>query len=89
MELEAKLVQERNDRIFGQLEEAVTVSMEPLDKMFREADLPPEIDPRDGARRLFRTGRAADAAHLLDQGGRAATAEDAARQCDPRGARQT
>jgi murein DD-endopeptidase MepM/ murein hydrolase activator NlpD len=40
MELEAKLVQERNDRIFRQLEEAVSVSMEPLDEMFRAADLP-------------------------------------------------
>ena len=40
MELEAKLVEERNDRIFRQLEEAVAVSMEPLDDMFRAADLP-------------------------------------------------
>lgn len=40
MELEAKLAQERNDRIFRQLEEAVTVSLEPLDKMFRAAGLP-------------------------------------------------
>jgi murein DD-endopeptidase MepM/ murein hydrolase activator NlpD len=40
MELEAKLVEERNDRIFRQLEEAVSVSMEPLDEMFRAANLP-------------------------------------------------
>jgi murein DD-endopeptidase MepM/ murein hydrolase activator NlpD len=40
MELEAKLVEERNDRIFRQLEEAVAVSMEPLDDMFRAANLP-------------------------------------------------
>ena len=38
--VEAKLVEERNDRIFGQLEEAVTVSLEPLDKMFRAAGMP-------------------------------------------------
>ncbi len=37
--LDLKLMQERNDRIFGQLEEAVTVSLEPLDKMFRAVGL--------------------------------------------------
>lgn len=40
--LELKLLEERNDRIFGQLEEAVTVSLEPLDAMFRSAGLPPD-----------------------------------------------
>ena len=40
--LETKLMQERNDRIFGQLEDAVTVSLEPLDKMFRAAGMPTE-----------------------------------------------
>lgn len=40
MALEAKLVEERNDRIFRQLEEAVSVSLEPLDQMFRQAGLP-------------------------------------------------
>ncbi len=40
MALEAKLVEERNDRIFRQLEEAVAVSLEPLDEMFRQAGLP-------------------------------------------------
>ena len=40
---EAKAALERrNDEIFAKLEEAVTVSMEPLDKMFREAGLKPE-----------------------------------------------
>jgi murein DD-endopeptidase MepM/ murein hydrolase activator NlpD len=38
--LELRLIEERNDRIFGQLEEAVTVSLEPLDEMFRAAGLP-------------------------------------------------
>lgn len=40
--LELRLIEERNNRIFGQLEEAVAVSMEPLDEMFRAAGLPPE-----------------------------------------------
>lgn len=40
--LEAKLSEERNDRIFAQLEEAVSVSLTPLDKMFRAAGLPAE-----------------------------------------------
>ncbi len=40
LELQAKLARQRNDRIFGQLEEAVTVSMAPMDKMFRDAGLP-------------------------------------------------
>ena len=37
---EQRLMEERNDRIFSQLEEAVSVSIEPLDKMFRAAGLP-------------------------------------------------
>ncbi|MCV2886960.1 M23 family metallopeptidase [Ruegeria aquimaris] len=40
LELEIKLMQERNDQIFRQLEEAMTVSVEPLDKMFRAAGMP-------------------------------------------------
>lgn len=42
MTLDARLVQERNDRIFTQLEEAVTVSMAPLERMFAAAGLPPD-----------------------------------------------
>lgn len=34
---EKRLLESRNDEIFSKLEEAVTVSMEPLDKIFREA----------------------------------------------------
>lgn len=41
-ELELRLLQERNDEIFRQLEEAMTISVEPLDKMFREAGLSPD-----------------------------------------------
>lgn len=40
--LELKLIEERNDRIFGQLEEAVAVSLEPLDAMFRSAGMEPD-----------------------------------------------
>lgn len=40
--LEIRLIEERNDRIFGQLEEAVAVSLGPLDEMFRSAGLPPD-----------------------------------------------
>jgi murein DD-endopeptidase MepM/ murein hydrolase activator NlpD len=40
MELEAQLAEERNERIFTQIEEAVAVSLEPLDKMFSAASLP-------------------------------------------------
>lgn len=40
--LATRLLEERNDQIFSQLEEAVTVSMEPLDAMFRAAGLQPD-----------------------------------------------
>ena len=40
--LDARLEAEKNDRIFAQLEEAVSVSLEPLDAMFREAGLDPD-----------------------------------------------
>ena len=42
MQLELRLMQERNDQIFRQLEEAMTVSVEPLDEMFRAAGMNPE-----------------------------------------------
>nr|WP_174825803.1 MULTISPECIES: M23 family metallopeptidase [unclassified Ruegeria] len=40
LELEIQLMQERSDEIFRQLEEAMVVSVEPLDKMFRKAGMP-------------------------------------------------
>ncbi len=40
--LEAQLDAERNERIFSHLEEAVSVSLEPLDKMFRKVGLDPD-----------------------------------------------
>lgn len=40
LELEIKLMGERNDQIFRQLEEAMAISVEPLDKMFRSAGMP-------------------------------------------------
>ena len=42
LELELKLMRERNDQIFRQLEEAMAVSVEPLNKMFRQAGMPPD-----------------------------------------------
>lgn len=42
LERELGLMQDRNDMIFRQIEDAMAVSVEPLDKMFRAAGLPPE-----------------------------------------------
>ncbi|WP_199910653.1 M23 family metallopeptidase [Loktanella sp. Alg231-35] len=42
MQLELRLLQERNDQIFRQLEEAMLVSVEPLDDMFRAAGMNPD-----------------------------------------------
>lgn len=39
MILEAKLSEDRNDRIFDQLEDALSISVKPLDKMFQQAGL--------------------------------------------------
>ncbi len=52
MELERKLEDERNDRIFEQLEDAVSLSMEPLDKMFAAAGLKTD-DLIDSVRRGY------------------------------------
>ncbi len=40
MELEIALMRDKNDEIFRQLEEAMAVSVAPLDKMFRSAGMP-------------------------------------------------
>ncbi len=42
LELDRKLTEERTSRIFEQLEDALTVSVEPLDKMFQKAGLSPD-----------------------------------------------
>ena len=42
LEHEIKLMHEQNDQIFRQLEEAMTISVEPLNKMFRSAGMPTE-----------------------------------------------
>ncbi|MEE9427227.1 MAG: M23 family metallopeptidase [Paracoccaceae bacterium] len=42
LELERKLLFEKNDRIFLQLEDAVSLSLTPLDKMFKAAGMPTE-----------------------------------------------
>ena len=39
---EKRLIEARNDEIFAELEEAVTVSIEPLNKMFRAAGMSPD-----------------------------------------------
>lgn len=40
LEKEIRLMDDRNDQIFRQLEEAMVISIEPLDKMFRAAGMP-------------------------------------------------
>ncbi len=40
--VEAKMMEQRNAQIFSQLEDAVSISLTPLDKMFRAAGLPTE-----------------------------------------------
>ncbi|MGR3344882.1 MAG: DUF5930 domain-containing protein [Paracoccaceae bacterium] len=42
LELERDLMLEKNDRIFSQLEDAVSLSLAPLDKMFEAAGMPTE-----------------------------------------------
>lgn len=42
VELELRLLQDKNDEIFRQLEEAMLVSVEPLDEMFRAAGMNPD-----------------------------------------------
>ncbi|EAR50546.1 peptidase, M23/M37 family protein [Oceanicola granulosus HTCC2516] len=42
MELELRLLRDKNDEIFRQLEEAMTVSVEPLERMFRDAGMNPD-----------------------------------------------
>lgn len=42
IEAQRRALELRNDAIFARLEEAVTVSMEPLDRMFRQAGLSPD-----------------------------------------------
>ena len=42
MALDARLARERNDRIFARLEEAVSVSIAPLEGMFSAAGVPPQ-----------------------------------------------
>ena len=42
LEADLRLMEEKNDRIFSQLEDAVTVSVAPLDKMFKAAGMDPD-----------------------------------------------
>jgi murein DD-endopeptidase MepM/ murein hydrolase activator NlpD len=52
MAFERDMLMARNEKIFAQLEEALTVSVEPLEKMFSSAGLPPE-DLLDAVRRGY------------------------------------
>ena len=56
VELEMRLMQDKNDEIFRRLEEAMTVSVEPLDNMFREAGLNPDDLIREVRRGYSGTG---------------------------------
>ncbi|WP_321362956.1 M23 family metallopeptidase [uncultured Celeribacter sp.] len=42
LEIDLRLMEEKNDRIFSQLEDAVTISVAPLDKMFKSAGMDPD-----------------------------------------------
>ncbi|MDA7425977.1 M23 family metallopeptidase [Thalassococcus lentus] len=42
MQAEIELMEDKNDKIFRQLEEAMTVSVKPLDKMFEKAGMDPD-----------------------------------------------
>lgn len=48
--------EETNDQIFRQLEEAMTISVAPLDKMFRSAGMPTDKIIEQGSPRVQRTG---------------------------------
>jgi len=52
LDLEMRLMSDRNDEIFRQLEEAMLVSVEPLDDMFRAAGMNPD-DLLDAVRRGY------------------------------------
>ena len=68
MQHERRLIEERNDAIFSQLEDAMTISVEPLDKMFRDAanaydfgpdlaDVTAEFLAKNGAYQPYTDGR--------------------------------
>ncbi len=61
----AALSTERNERIFTQIEDAVAMSLEPLDAMFRAAGLPTDSIFGYGAPWLFGPRRAFDTDHLF------------------------
>lgn len=56
MQLELELLEEKNDEIFRQLEEAMLVSVEPIEKMFRNAGLDPDRLLREVRRGYSGTG---------------------------------
>lgn len=56
MQLELELLEEKNDEIFRQLEEAMLVSVEPIEKMFRNAGMDPDRLLREVRRGYSGTG---------------------------------
>jgi len=69
-------LEKRNDEIFGKLEEAVTVSMEPLDKMFRAAGLKPEEVLRQVRRGYSGSGGPVGPLRLSSKGDDGATEDE-------------
>ena len=77
---ERRDLQLRNDAIFDKLEEAVTVSMEPLDNMFREAGMSPDALAELESQRAVNVWSVTD----LYFGGVHAVATDGDHAADPR-----
>ncbi len=73
---EKRAMEVRNDAIFAQLEEAVTISMEPLDRMFREAGLSPDDLIRSVRRGYSGQGGPLSALTLSTSGAVAASPDD-------------
>ncbi|MFA5537892.1 MAG: M23 family metallopeptidase [Gemmobacter sp.] len=76
LEIERRLTAERNDDIFARLEEAVTVSMEPLDRMFRAAGLQPDEVLRQVRRGYSGTGGPVTPLRISTSGNPDITAEE-------------
>jgi hypothetical protein len=70
LDLELRLMEERNDEIFQQLEEALQISVEPLDDMFRTAGLDPDELIEEVRRGYSGQGGPLKPHRLLDHGWR-------------------
>lgn len=74
-----QMLEDRNDQIFRRLEEAVTVSLEPLDKMFRAAGMPTESILQEVRRGYSGQGGPLLPATMSTSGGAAITDKSSAR----------